>query len=255
MQIQRVLLTPLQLANVPKDERAFLVLLAHIQNEVNVLNKLLACCTKIEPGIRSQVHTGNCQALVLCRTLIGKLHEAWNAIQEGFFKSKLSKQYEGLLQEPAASALSQLKNYFGKKNLITSVRNTFAFHYSLEQAGALVQADTDPEELAIYLHAHVGNSLYQFAEFALNKALLDSIVSADPALAMDRMLTEMSFVVARVNEFGQGMMMVILDKFVGDVVLRQSAEQMELHHVPKFSEVRIPFFIEMPESSPTSGDA
>ena len=255
MQIQRWLLTPAQFEAIPIAERSFFVLLAHIQNEINVLNKLLACSTRIEPGLNSHVHSGNCQSFILCRTLIGKLNEAWGAIQDGFFHSKLSISYDSLLQESAARALAELKTYFGKKNLIASVRNNFSFHYSIQQAGASVPNDTGPEELAIYVHKHVGNSLYQFAEFVMNKALLDSISPGDPAWAMDRMLSEMNFVVARMNEFGQGMMIAILDKFVGEDALHATAEQLELKHVPKLSEVRIPFFIEMPEPSSPRGDA
>ena len=130
MQIQRWLLSPAQFAAIPVAERSFFVLLAHIQNEINVLNKLLACSTRTEPGLNANVQSGNCQSFILCRTLIGKLNEAWGAIQDGFFHSKLSISYESLLHEPAASALAQLKSYFGKKNLIVSVRNNFSFHYS-----------------------------------------------------------------------------------------------------------------------------
>ena len=147
----------------------------------------------------------------------------------------------------------EMDSFEWKKHLIVSVRNNFSFHYSIQQAGTSVPSDTGPEELAIYVHKHVGNSLYQFAEFVMNKALLDSIFPGDPASAMDRMLSDMSFVVARMNEFGQGMMIAILDKFVGEDTLRATTEQLELQHVPKLSEVRIPYFIEMPEpSSPGS---
>jgi hypothetical protein len=215
-------------------------------NEVNALNKLLACSARIEPEPRWRVHAGNCQAFIFARTLVGKLSEAWVAIKAGFFKTKLSKSYEPLLDQRAAGGIAQLKSYFGRKNLITSVRNGFSFHYSIEQAATLIPPDTDPEELSLYVHHHVGNSLYQFAEFAMNKALLDSIAPGEPALAMDRLLSEMSFIVARLNEFAQGMMMVILERFIGEEALRLSASPVELTDVPLYANVRIPFFIEKP---------
>jgi hypothetical protein len=255
MHLQRVLLSPAQLAAIPANERAFLVLSGHILNEVNALNKLLYCSSRLQTGPAWEVHSTNCQSFLFARTLVGKLNEAWTAIQSGYFKARLSETYDGVLNAYASEALRELKKYFGRNNLVKSIRNTFAFHYSLEHAEVTPPEDTDSEELALYLHHQIGNTLYQFAEFVMNKALLDSLKPDDPAEAMDCLLREMSQVVGWLNEFTQGAMIAILEMHVGFEALHKTAVPVELSGVPTVQEARIPYFVYEPEPVPTERNA
>ena len=93
MNIQRINITIEQLRQIPDHERALIVVLAHALNEVNVLNKPIFLCTNFDIEPRWKAHAHASQAFVLARTLIGKLNEAWNAIQKGYFGSQLSKKY------------------------------------------------------------------------------------------------------------------------------------------------------------------
>lgn len=254
MHLQRVLLSAAQLAAIPAKERAFLVLSGHILNEVNALNKLLYCSSRLQAGPAWEVHSSNCQSFLFTRTLVGKLNEAWTAIQSGYFKTRLSQIYDGVLNAHTSEALRELKKYFGRSNLVKSIRNTFAFHYSLEHAEATPPEDTDPKELVLYLHHQIGNTLYQFAEFVMNKALLDSLKPDNPAEAMDCLLREMSQVVGWLNEFTQGVMIAILEMHVGFEALHSTAVMVELAGVPTVQEARIPYFIFEPEPAPTKHD-
>lgn len=253
MRLQRLNFTLEQLRGIPDEERSLVVLLCHAINEVNTLNKLLFLCTQIDPEPRWMAHCHAAQALMLARPLVGKLNEAWNVVQKGYFASKLSMTYSNLLELSATGALNYLKGYFGRKNLVNEVRNDFAFHYSLEHAKTSIPDNSSPDDLAAYLHETNGNSLYYFAEYLMNKALIDSISPTDPEAALGKLLDEMSTVIRHLNEFVQGLLFVVLDKYVGEEVIRRSVQSVELGSVPQSASIRIPYFFEV--SAPASDSA
>lgn len=245
MKVQRIGLTLEQLRSIPDAERSLVVVLAHALNEINMLEKLLFFTTRYIPEPRLITYGRTAQSLTLARLLVGKLKEAWDIVQKGFFGTKLSKEYSGQLEQSASSALKELKKYFGRNNLVKQTRNNFGFHYSLEHAKTDIPDFTLPDELAMYLHKTKGNSLYYFADFIMNKALIDSISPSDPENAIGIFLDEMSIVTTQVNEFVQGLMFVIFDNFIGEDVLRQSVQTVDLGEVPKSNDIHIPIFFEV----------
>ncbi|MDB5928807.1 MAG: hypothetical protein JWR60_514 [Polaromonas sp.] len=245
MRLQRIGFTVDQLRGIPSEERSLIIVLAHALNEVNTLNKILFFCTRYDQEPLWVAQAQAAQAFILARPLVGKLSESWSVLQKGYFQTKLSKAYAGLLEPAATESLDYLKSYFGPKNLINEVRNNFAFHYSLEHAKTSIPDDSSLEDLATYVHQTHGNSLYYFAEYLMNKALIDLISPADPELALGTLLDEMSKVIAHLNEFVQGLLFVVLDKYIGKEVIRQSVHAVELGAVPQSLDIRIPFFFEL----------
>lgn len=245
MKLQRISITLQQLRCIPDDERCLIVVLAHALNEINSLNKLFFLCTNFDHEPRWRAHAHAAQAFVLARALVGKLNEAWTTVQFGYFRSKLSLEYSKSLEMSAAEALSQLKSYFGRKNLVNEVRNNFAFHYSLNHAKTSIPDDTPSEDLTIYLHERHDNSLYQFAEYIMSKALIDAISPTDPEAALETLLSEMSVVVTSLNEFVQGLLFVVFDKHIGEDALKQAVLQVDLGPVTLSSDVKIPYFLEI----------
>jgi len=55
----------------------------------------------------------------------------------------------------------------------------------------------------------------------------------------------MSRVIAHLNEFVQDLLFVVLDRYIGEEVLRQSVQTVELGVVPQSASIRIPFFFEV----------
>jgi hypothetical protein len=247
--VQRISFTASQLMAIPQEERAFLILLAHALNEVNMLNKLFAVSTHFAHEPKWKAHIELAQSMMLGRLLIGKLHEAWVAITKGFLKSKAFRSYGVALSAPAQNALSELKTYFRKESLVNSVRNEYAFHFSLENASVHVPHDMPSDELSIYLHEAIGNSLYLFAETSMSVALLDGIKPADPEYAIGALLTDTTRTVDRLNTFGQDIIIQLLERHVGAEEMRQSMQALETGDCPTFESVTIPFFIEVRAST------
>jgi hypothetical protein len=245
MKLRRMSFTLEQLRGIPDAERALIVVLAHALNEINTLNKLLFLCTQFDqkPTWLALAHAA--QAFIVARPLVGKLNEAWVVLQKGYFGTKLSKAYNGLLEPSAKDALDFLKAYFSHSNLVYEVRNNFAFHYSLDHAKTDIPDEATSDELAYYAHETNGNSLYYFAEYLMSKALMETISANDPEAALGTLLGEMSKVIANLNEFAQGLMYVVWDKHIGAEVLQQSFQDLELGSVPQSTDIRIPFFFEI----------
>jgi hypothetical protein len=246
MKLHSVRLPVTVFSTMPDDDRGLLVLYGHILNEVNALNRLLACAARIEPGPTWLVHAGSAQAFLLAKLQIGKLYEGWKATKDAYFSTKLSRTYGSLIGSPATEGIAKLKAYFGRKNVITSVRNGFAFHYSVEVARQPIAQSTEPEELAFYLHEHVGNSLYHFSEFVMNGSLLQGIDAKDIGAAMNRMLIELNEVTSWLNDFAQGVMIAILDRHVGLQNLHKYSTEVDVPNAPRSAEVSIPAFIVFP---------
>ena len=158
MKLHHLTLSIEQLRKIPDAERALFIVLAHALNEINSLNKLLFLCSRLDDMPTFKAHAHLTQAMMLARVLHGKLNEVWVVITEGYFSNKLGMEYTPLLDENGSVALADLKKYFGRTNLINTVRKQFAFHYSLTHANTSIPDDTPPEELAIYLHETDGAS-------------------------------------------------------------------------------------------------
>lgn len=63
---------------MPEAERRLLLLLGHATNEINVFQKLILMSAQGTPAIQFVDHVQAGQTFILMRTLIGKLHEAWD---------------------------------------------------------------------------------------------------------------------------------------------------------------------------------
>ncbi|HTT07406.1 MAG TPA: hypothetical protein VMH34_01240 [Gammaproteobacteria bacterium] len=242
MIIQKSRLNLTKLRQIPEKERALFVLLGHVVNEVNVLNKTFYLCTQFqdEPKWRSHAHTS--QALVFARLLIGKLYEGWNLLRKGYFESQISKIYDEKLHPEASKAPDDLKKYFGRENLIETIRNNFSFHYSLPDALiGLGQAITE-EELLIYLAENNGNTLYYFSEIVINAALLEAVVEGDPKKALERLMDESAKVVNWFNELASGIMVHVIETYLLETDKNLVLEPVDLGSVPVAEQIEIPYF-------------
>lgn len=249
IQLHQVDLSKQQLDRIPESERRLFILVAHAANELNALAKLFhfAVSSASDSGLIGQAE--NAQALVLARTLAGKLYEFWVLLQRSFFRAGLSKQYEPLLDPEALEALTALKRYFGRANLIELVRNKYAFHYSPDQIDAGFSAVIDGDPLQIYLGHHHVNTLYAFADSIASRAMLEAIQPGDHTAAFGAVIHETSEVLNYVNAAIGGMMSVCFTKHLGENLYALGAKIIEIEGVPQSQKIAIPYFIEIEEDA------
>jgi hypothetical protein len=246
MQLRRIGLSVENLRAIPPKERALFVLLGHVANEVNTIDKITYLSTLALEGPRWQAQATAAQTLILARVLVGKLYEAWEAIQSGYFRSRLSRVYVDLIDNETTSSLDRLKKYFGRKNLLNRVRNEVAFHYSLEHAAIPVPDDALPEELAMYLHESAGSQFIQVSDYLMTIALAESLAPGAPENALEVLLAELRDVCIDLNEFVLGFMHAVLVHRIGADSLARSGSVQNVANAPSATRKRLPYFIQLP---------
>lgn len=244
MELRRLTFTPGMLNALPPEERALVVVLGHALNEVNVLSKLMLISSNFESEPRVFAHASVCQAMVIGRSLAGKLHEAWVSISKGYFATRLGIKYSLHLEEEPKACLANLKAYFGRANSVDLIRNSFAFHYSLRHANIEIPDDVPAEELSVYFGPNNGSSLYQYAEYAMGLALISALEGPTPQEAFDRFTSETHQVVGWFNLLAQALLWEIFDEHTAMGSRSDELETIDIGAVPHASTLSMPFFID-----------
>lgn len=253
MQLHHFRLTRKQLDAIPEVERTLLVLLAHAANELSVLTKLFHFSASDPADHQLLIEARNAQALTLGRLLTGKIYECWRLLQSAFFSTQVSKTYVPLFDEDSRNALSALKRYFGRTNLIESTRNRFAFHYSPDQIPPGYAKLGEGDALDVYLSKTNANTLYVFAETIAGRSLMESINSADHTKSIAALIDETSMAIGWLNEIVGACMLTCLRLHVGGDLYSLGARTIEIEGAPDWKSVALPFFVEIAEKDATEG--
>lgn len=228
-------------------ERAFVLLAGHMQNELNSLHKVFSFCIHNEsPAATSTIESlaNGAQAIIYARILAGKLCEAREALQKAFFGTKLSQRVVPKLHPVAQEALNRIKSYFNNSNIIFNVRNTFSFHYSIEEFNTHWKEVLDEQNTEfIILGGTVGNNLYLASELVVNTALMNGINSSNKSEAMRVFFNEVQSVASNFTDFLEGAILAILEEQLGSSYLETHALEEEIFPIRSYGEVSIPFFL------------
>ncbi len=242
MKLRQISLPAEAFLKIPKEERALLVAMGHALNEFNIFNRLLVAASHFDDEPRQVAYAQSIQMYSLTRVLVGKILEAWNAIDVGFFRSKLSMKYAARLRDDQAKALDSLKKYFSKRNTIAEVRNGLAFHFSIENAATAPKEDLNEHDLSLYLGESRGNCLYPFSETIFNTELMRITNCASMWEAFAKLVDEINAIDKPLHDFAQGVMALILEDHIGGVMLSKFTKTVEIGNVGSLGDVTIPFF-------------
>lgn len=215
-----------------------------MQNELNSLHKVFTWCLHGEPSRESSAIeslANGMQAQIYARLLAGKLLEAWVALGPAFFGTKISHHLEGKLHPHSQEGLKKIKAYFNKSNNIFRVRNSFAFHYSVEEFDAHWHEPVDEPAFELVLGGTVGNNLALASELVVNTALLNSINSVDRSAALQTFLDEVQSLATSFTVFLEGAIIAILEETAQSPLANQGHDE---NIVPQrgFEDVAIPHF-------------
>jgi hypothetical protein len=242
MKIRRLKLPIDALSRLPENERTFLLMAGHMQNEFVALQKIFAGCISSEKSAtRIEAEVNGSQGFMIMKILAGKLHEGWQLMNKAYFASKLSLALEPLLHKPTRHSLNGLKSYFSNSNLIFTVRNSFSFHYSAEEVTLHWQEAASEPDFDFFIGNEYGNSFYQASETAVNLAVINGINRKDRADALKVFLADVQNVAALFNDFLSGVMVVILERCFSENLSALGVEE-EVHPTKGLDEIDIPFF-------------
>ena len=244
MVIHKVTISKEQLNLLPEKERVFFIQIGHLANELTILTKLLIYAhsdSEID-AVRKAYTT---QASVISRICIGKIFEGWRLLESSLFASGLSKKYETKLSPTGSESLKKLKKYFGKKNIISEIRNRFSFHNpSFEEVRDLLASIPEEAELAMYLGTQVANSNYYLSEEIISRAMLTCVASQSLEHAMDKMHKELSEVSVWLVEFCGHCMVALSDEHWSQCKEDLRLEQISVKSQGNIRDFTIPFFVE-----------
>ena len=243
MKVYEIPISQQQLDSIPTDERLFFIQIGHLANELSTLNRLLLFVSNSAGTTELERRAGNCQALLLVRLCSGKLFEGWQMLQRDYFRSKLSKEYDSLLDESGKNSLNEIKRYFSKNNLIKDIRDKFAFHYSSDDLQNQLQRSKDVGTLYIYLGYAHGNSFYSFADVLVGSAMLSKVPGADPQPGMDALFVDPINGIKWFLDFIGSCMIVLAEKYLGTTLEALSANIIEVPNAKKWEDVHSPFFL------------
>ena len=210
-----------KLAAAPEGERSLFFLLGHVQNDIMLLNRLFYATAHTDHPSNDKLSRrfGTAQALLLGKLITSKLHGGWEVLQKLYFKNSTSKEYEDILPSEGKEALSFLKKYFGKQNIISNVRNDFGFHYPVNKISAALTELSESEELVLYLAKNGPNSLYYACDLIPNHEMVRSIGGHDLQKSYDRLISETAECAAHFNVFVQNYMIAFIEK--NDILAKQ----------------------------------
>jgi hypothetical protein len=257
--VYKIDLTKGKLAAMAAEERQLLLLLGHAANEINVLQKLILMASQATPELKFVDHVQAGQVFVLMRTLIGKLHEAWELFVKRFQSApQISAKYRSKLNTEAITALESLKRHFGKQSPLTLIRNGFSFHY-YDEKGLVEKSFQDipsDDSWHFYLSNITGNCFYYASELVVAAAVINlanpAINNAELYLAQsERAFRGLCELIISVSE----QIMTLFGQCIAEIVSEnlsdtEISDPVEIVGAPSLGSIQIPFFIDDIEFKP-----
>ncbi len=201
------------LSNMTPEDRALFILSGHLLNEINFYGKLLYWAQPSNFPDELQVKACLTQYISIVKVFSGKLHESWEAIRELYFGKICSKKYSKVIEPDSADSLKNLKKYFSKNNVVSTIRNKFAFHYDDKFISEAYDCCPNEEDWSMYLSKMDANSLYYFSEAAINHKMLNEINSENLQSAMNLIHTDFIHVWKHMVRFLSGLMVAVGDEY------------------------------------------
>jgi hypothetical protein len=254
-ELLRLDLTKADLNRIPPDERFFFLMAGHLANNVSILAKLLLAAFNTgftENGQRREGpcgHAGIAQTFLLLGLLAGRLHEANKLIGAHYFGKGLHKKYEAEMFVKSVEALHRFTAYFsGKSNIITPLRNRFAFHFSREEVEYIYNTAGDDFTLTQYLSSEYhGHNLFYGSEMIIVNAMATLVEGCSTATeAIDRIHGDTSDATQWLGLFVFGFIQLIMKRHIFPV-RRNQTENIILEDSSSISSHTLPFFVAPPE--------
>ncbi len=248
MKIYDVTIPASDLKKIPEAECIFLIQLGHIANELLALHRLQLMFTNTEAATDPERAGNAFHELFITRLLSGKLHEAWEMLRKDFFGSGLSKSLNSELSLAAQQALDSIKQYFGKENRITKIRNSLSFHFGSSELKQTLAQIQDDYNFHLYLHDQDGNSLYSFAEEIVAHSMLTTS-GKDASLEELEKIVDESLAIARnfLDLIGE-CCLILTKKYLRTCFSGAQRETVEIVTTKRLGDLSFPFFLQSDKS-------
>ena len=242
MKVYVTKITKQQLLNIPETERVLFLQFGHTCNELTFFNKLLMFVS--DPNTHGVENKGMVvQSMIVARVYIGKVFETWRMLENDLFSTNLMPDLITNLPEEAKISLDNLKQYFGRNNLLSTIRNKFSFHYLSDHINETLESFDDNKEFTLILGKAYANTVHHFAEEIVSVAMLEKTKKPTAKEAMDILIGDLVNVGGEmINFLGQALTTIFIMR-VGQDWHEFEWKDYEITSEVKLNEFTIPYFI------------
>ena len=245
-----------RLRAMPKEERSLFLLLGYAANQITLHSKLVIFSTNRTPSELVEQHISGAQSQMLARLAIGVLDETWKLISKRFLGSPIGKEFEPKLSPTGQQALTELKRHFGGSNLLSTLRNNFAFHHPYDtdvDAGfeaAAKDVNWDNDWNWYFSHATF-NSFYFLSDVVILHGILNAVGETDLVEAQKKIMSDVNKVSGHLLNFICALTEAFLGKHFGSEL--QAEVVAKIDNAPSVFDVWIPFYVETPTDDTNIG--
>ena len=241
MELLKVEIPMSKLSSIPEDEQVFFVQIGNLLNDLSLFQKLTVFSTNIKTANQAVRAAQNLQTLSLIRIQAGKLHEGWNALQKNFFNKGFSHKYLEKLTPSEKHSYDKAMTYFDdKKNLISWIRNNFAFHYFTKPRiiKKLFDKVSDSEIFEMFMSDFYGNCIFSMSDTLINFAILKYTGITDTNKAMKKLLQDVTEITKCFGHFLGRFLLVFTKEHLG-----LQSTKVEIPEPSSINKVTLPYFI------------
>jgi hypothetical protein len=148
----RISFTKADLAHLDEGQLKIICVFSHVLNRLKMLESQVYSHTNMLNKSRENVRTefSLCAAIESMILIAGELKEAWEAIQQCYYGTKVSKTMNASLPKEIQEALKRLPTYFTGDSLTMFLRNNFAYHNSPDTALDTLKLKGSDAPMAFY---------------------------------------------------------------------------------------------------------
>jgi len=142
------------LAQLNDGQLKIICVFPHVLNKLKILESQVyshmnvALDTSREKVRREMAICAFLESIIL---IAGELKEAWDAIQQCYYGTKVSKTMNASLPQDIQDRLKRLSGHFTGDSLVSFLRNNFAYHNSPDKAMEAIKLFDDEDTLAFYI--------------------------------------------------------------------------------------------------------
>jgi hypothetical protein len=244
-QVLKLTLTKADLDKIPPDERQLYLMGGLVLNDINTLSKLVIIAMRTPQADEMERWGAMTQSFLLVKLFAGRLFEGHELIKNIFLGKKMRQKYIDELSQKAQLGLTELNRYFGRKNSVEIVRNTFAFHMGAgEIASEYESLPPDVPLVDVLCGDYLGFNLFYGAEMLAFGAISAKLGKPDIATALDMVVGDTVQVAVWIGNFMTAFLDLMRSKYIG--VAETDIEPRSVSREVSISDMQLPFFVGPP---------
>lgn len=245
IQLHKLTIPKASFDSIPEKERLLFIRFGHALDEINSLQRLFLWSDPTVSGLENaEKNAREAQGFAIARVLTGKLYETYKLIQKCYLKDKgISPKYKKLQSDKIRTTLKNLNRYFSRPNLISKVRNRYAFHYSQDEIVEILRKIPSEDNLVFYLSPDSRNTFFCTADVIIKEAMLKAIESGGTDEATTKLEEETIMITGWMLTFINWFMSTIFRQYLGKDIFEKYGKIAYVSNPPKDFEIQLPYFL------------